>query len=206
MRIVNGKSVLKAGLAVLGCASFMVFAVGCSTDAPVAPGTMSNSTENAFKAAAFADSIMRAAGPSGLAAGSDLDYLKDSEYYLCDAATKTKIDAAGGELKIQLDNDEIFFVVPAGALNTEVEIEIVGFKFRTPYGDVWIYGCGPDGLEFSVPMWVDHPIDKQDGEAAALIYIDEEHQNIQLELEQVAPAQDGKVLFNIHHFSKYAIS
>lgn len=188
----------------------LLLVTGCG-DSPVAPtNTILDDTKgdvtigDAQRAVEFADSLI---SPDGSwAAGSDLDYLKDSPYYVDDEANKEVIGTSGGSIKIQLDNDELYFVVPAGALNQEVEIEIQGYKLRDENGrDVYLYECSPSGLEFNLPMTVDHPISKSDGSPAVMFYKDDGLFQ-SWDLEQVTPVLNGSATFLIHHFSKYGIS
>ncbi len=205
MSVAKGFSPLRFTALVGVFAVVAILFVACSGDTPLGIDD-SAIQHDPMKAAAFADSVMRSYARSGLATDSDLDYLKDDPYYLCDAEVEKVVDETGGVIKVQLDNEEISFYVPEGALNDEVEIRLWGFKFRTPYGDVWIYDCSPDGLQFNKPMWVEHPVDRQDGDAAALIFIDESKAGSTLEMEAVSPVVDGHVTFLIYHFSKYAIT
>ncbi len=205
MSIVKDSSPLKFTALVVVFVVVAILFSGCSGDSPLGTDD-AKPQQDLLKAAAFADSVLQSYAADGLAADVDLDYLRNDPYYLCDVEVTQEVNENGGVISLELDNEEIYFWVPAGALKKQVEIELWGFKFRTPFGDVWIYDCGPDGLKFNVPMWVNHPIDRQDGQAAALIYIDESKRGNTLELEAVSPVQDGHVKFRIYHFSKYAIT
>ena|GEM_PF-6006227 len=176
----------------------------CSTNAPTAPSSSEYDIEQSMNAVAFVDSLMTT--PDGLATGSGLDYLKYSPYYIADASAKNEFDVDGGTLKLQLVDEVITFVVPEDAVDRKVVIEIVGFKLSTPYGHVFLYECSPSGLELDEPIWVNHPVGKRDGSAAALIFLDESGRESERVLEQVSPVEDGRALFEIHHFSKYGIS
>ncbi len=202
---------LKLGSAI----TLMIFAslllvTGCG-DSPVAPTTtIIDDTKDdvtigdAQRAVEFADSLLSSGG--SWAAGSDLDELKDSPYYVDDEENKAVIGASGGSIKIQLDNKELYFVVPAEALDREVEIQIHGYKLRTEDDrDVYLYECSPSGLEFAKPMSVDHPV-SQDDDSSAVMFYNGEDANSTWELEQVTPVVDGTATFLIWHFSKYGIS
>ncbi|MBD3298504.1 MAG: hypothetical protein GF341_07615 [candidate division Zixibacteria bacterium] len=205
---------LKLGSAI----TLMIFAslllvTGCG-NSPVAPtSTILDDTDDskddltigdAQRAVEFADSLI---SPDGSwAAGSDLEYLKDSPNFVDEEANKEEIGILGGAIKLQLDNEELYFVVPKGALDQRVEIEIQGYKLRTDDGrDVYLYECSPSGLRFSLPMKVDHPVSQNDGSPSVIFYKGDDLFD-GWQLEQVSPVLNGSATFLIWHFSKYGIS
>ncbi|MEW5995588.1 MAG: hypothetical protein AB1744_14490 [Candidatus Zixiibacteriota bacterium] len=191
--------ILIASLVGLPLALFL----GCSNN-PLNPTTPEYDIDHGLAAVEFADSLLSAAS-SGPQLSSSLDYLKDDPYFCCDAAVSEEVDDGGGSLKIQLDNEEIFFIVPEGALDQNVEISIHGYKFSTPDGNVFLYECLPSGLVFQEPMWIEHPVSNlADGEYAGLFYSGDD--GTLWSFEQVSPATNGWALFEIHHFSMYGIS
>lgn len=141
-------------------------------------------------------------GPS-LSSGT-LDYLKTDPNYIDDAEVAARVGPKGGSLTINLDNEDIIFVVPAGALYSDVKIDITAYKMRTPYGDLYLYECEPAGTVFLRPMWVDHPVNRVEGAASGLFYLNDIEAT--WEVQQVSPVEDGRARFEIRHFSKYGIS
>lgn len=198
MKAIGGFSATGLGILIL-----LVIALSGCGDQSTLPTGVSDVLPDGRAAVLFADSVISDSRYQGMAASSTLDYLKNSPYYCCDAATKNTIDEGGGSLKIQLDNEEIFFVVPRGALTSEVEIEIIGFKMHTPLGDAFVYECFPSGLQFAKPMTVNHPIDRPNGSWAVMLY---SGGGQSWSFEQLSVVQNGRALFAIHHFSKYGIS
>lgn len=177
--------------------AFTGFHSGCGTSPT--PSNQQPDVDGELIAIQYADSVLVSASSSPTLSPS-----KDDPFFVADACAKEVFGANGGKLKIQLDNKELFFVIPKGALAGEVEIEICGWKFATSERDVFIYECKPSGLEFSVPMWIDHPVKSQDGEYAVMFYNGEKTHTWLL--EQISPVSKGTTKFEIHHFSKYGVS
>lgn len=175
---------------------------GCGDIGPTRPAD-EQGTGNSLKALGVVDSLLNQ-GASGLAAGSGLDYLKESSYFVADAAASLVVGEQGGTLKLQLENEEVYFEVPAGALSQTVEITIWGFKFRTPFGDAFLYDCSPDGLQFALPIQVTHEFGLNQGVWSVLAYFDDV--TGEMSIEQVSRVINGKAKFQINHFSKYGIS
>jgi hypothetical protein len=95
------------------------------------------------------------------------------------------------------------FIFPNGALKVETLITVRASLVETPFGNLVVYDCGPDGTVFDEPVLVvqSEPRGKTE---ASLYYFNEKTQ--QWELQETNPAKGGSAVFHIYHFSKYGIS
>ena len=171
---------------------------GCSQN-PANTGTESYDVDAALQALNFVGSPEMSPGKDDDSSPSETGWI------LVDFCSQADdFDEDGGNLDLELDDKDIEFTVLKGALTQEVEISIRAWKYATEFGDVYIYECSPDGLEFEEPIQVKQAVDKPDGKSYGLFYDNPAFNAWQL--EQVSPVKSGKVEFEIHHFSKYGIS
>jgi hypothetical protein len=190
------KWAISGALALLTFAVILTLNTGCSQ----------NPTEStADHADATLQWLNSRFGGDGPELSGTYDSIEEDPSFVADAAAKEEFDRSGGFLKIQLDNEEIYFVIPANAVDREVEIEIRGWKLDGPNGEVFLYECFPSGLQFNVPLRVNHPIDKADDSWGVLFY-QPDGDGAVWHIEQVTPIRGGRATFEIHHFSKYGIS
>lgn len=184
-----------SGLIVLVIALFLS---GCSLKSPL----MSNIENNDLEAILSVDQAKEAI-TNGLAKPDD------DVYMICYAEARAEFDRGGGELRIQLDNQDIFFIVPAGAFRDDndgngYEIHVWGEKWNTGSGLVFSYDCSPEGMVFAEPIILRQPLGNvEEGnenlfwkDTATGEWIVEDHSRI----------VSGVIEFEINHFSNYAIS
>lgn len=172
---------------------------GCSQN-PIESKTDNYDVTSGFQALSFIDSLGASnAGSSAAAKVGDDWVFVDSAFDIDD------VDEEGSELTIQLDGQDVHFIIPEGAVTEEIDISICGWKYSTPFGYAFIYECGPSGQQFNVPIQVIQYAEDDDGDCAGMFYQGDEEDD-QWELEQISVIENGNVEFEIHHFSKYGIS
>jgi hypothetical protein len=205
MKIENLFQKLSTAL-ILAIPALVIFLfTGCGHQTPTAPDV---STPNSQKALAFIDSVIaEAQPPSGPANGPAPILYENLPFFECASEKSVVVESdVSTNLNIALGDKTVEFNIPRGAVDDGTEIEITGYKFDTPYGEVWLYECGPSGLVFKEPLQVVQPINKPDGESVSMIFIDECPDGYTFKLEQVTTVESGRAVFFITHFSKYAIS
>lgn len=113
------------------------------------------------------------------------------------------IGSNGGQLNVSLGGEDIVFNVPAGALESPVEISISGVRTAILNGEIYIYNCQPSGIHFKKPITVSHPVGR--GLLKSLFFYKADDSRV-WELLQVLDVRNGSVDVEIHHFSGYGIS
>ncbi|MBD3168579.1 MAG: hypothetical protein GF307_03780 [candidate division Zixibacteria bacterium] len=104
------------------------------------------------------------------------------------------------------------FIVPAGAVDAQVQITCTPQNYFTQYGMVYVYDFGPDGLTFNQPAILTLDLDAledynptdTDFNRVELRLYDEASRTWQL-IEVDTDLSDGVVEFEIDHFSRYGI-
>ncbi len=145
------------------------------------------------------------AGPGATAiSGAEADALLNDPDYVDDDKGSVVADEEGGVLTLEIDDQEIIFTIPAGAVPVGTKIEIWGFKFKSGFGEVFVYDCQPTGIHFERPLEVYHPLSRPGGDMSGLFYLGD--YSYFWQLEDTERNDDGYVTFKIHHFSKYGIS
>ena len=128
-------------------------------------------------------------------------------YRICYTEAKNGFTASGGELKIELDNQEIFLIIPANAIPVEqygncCEIRVWAEKWQTDNGVVYYYECTPGGIQFKTPVTLIQPISSSSTENL-FWYNSSTSRWVVVDSDKVSA---GSASFEINHFSKYAIS
>lgn len=119
------------------------------------------------------------------------------------------IDDKGFTLTLDMGSGNIStFYVPAGAIDraafpNDSVIEIHGWRDEQNGNDTYIYECFPHGLVFKSPIKLHQPL-RSNELAAGLFYYNDPVRIWQL--EAIGVADDGRTIFEIHHFSKYGVS
>jgi hypothetical protein len=184
------RGLIAAAIILACCAILALF--GCSQQ-PVAPSGN------------FLDpSVEPSDGPEGdEPAGADT-VLVTSKY------AEFQVDARGGSFDLKLESKEIRFEIPEGAVTDEVKITVTGTKYKIGKTELYIYDCGPDGLQFSVPIEIKQPVPSKlrNGEAILLYFDEKTDDGDGIGWESMGSAEilgsDAKL--RIFHFSKYGIS
>lgn len=175
--------------------SAFVILGGCSQN-PIESKTENYDITSGLQALSFIDTLQESSvGSSAAKIGDDwvlIDYACDEE----------NIDEEGEELTIELDGQDVHFIIPEDAVTDDVDISICGWKYSTPFGYAFIYECGPSGQQFNIPIQVIQYAEDDDGDCAGMFYQGDDD----WELEQISVIENGNVEFEIHHFSKYGIS
>jgi len=172
----------KSALVVLSLGVFGLTLVGCSTDAPFAP---SNKIEplNAIVAAERCVAV---------------DQLEPEEGVVI-------VGRAGGVIDLSFGTERSRLVIPPRALRGPVRIEAEAYVVEARGRKVWLFDFSPDGLRFLRPARLYLDTEMPRGEPLKLYWFNP--QTGRWQLEQVSSTDNsGKVVFLIHHFSKYAIS
>ena len=111
----------------------------------------------------------------------------------------------GGTLNLHIDTEDIVFVVPAGALDSNVTISITGHKGVDQYGKVnFQYDCLPAGLTFNQSMVLYQPWPF--GGTYVKSYFKSDEIGSDWTLEEVSAVVNQMTTLHIDHFSKYGIS
>jgi hypothetical protein len=193
------------GLGLLAMAA-CVLILGCSSD-PLSTATSTPNVDQQVAAVRYADSVLQAQSLSLPLRSAGFDSLKANPNFAAGACVEGEIGPDGGQLTLVLDGQDILFSVPAAALTETVNLSICGVKLTTPFGDVFIYECGPSGTTFLKPIVVSQPSNRADGDLSALIYLNlVSGESTVLELQEVVEVKDGTAVLHINHFSMYGIS
>jgi len=205
MHNAKAKSLLKTGLAALVCAAFMVFAVGCSTNAPVAP---SNGDPTNLKAL---NAVLDAFGTDPFASIATADDLAKQVWYIYTVEEYADVRQDGGTIYLELNGVSSQLEVPKNAVceeadsNCFVRIDVEAIYLWTFYGDIVFYDFGPDGLVFNEDCTLLLDSKLPEGTVLTLFWYNPDTR--QWEVDQQGEADHkGVVEFEINHFSKYAIS
>lgn len=137
--------------------------------------------------------------PAYIDTGVDVAILDQATGYIDISNTQ------GGNFILDLDGVEVKFLCTGSALDSDtlVRITVIGEVVETPYGKIYLYECGPEGLVFDKPIQIHQEVITTKGEAS-LFYFNEI--TGQWELQGTEPISLGRVQFYISHFSKYGIS
>jgi len=114
------------------------------------------------------------------------------------------IGSDGGLIELELGDLSSVLIVPPGALEYTVAIELRAVQVNTPWGVATVYDCSPDGLEFNIPATLTQECHDPDGTVKTLWWYNPNKSRWQV--EGTAEVQNGSVSFEIHHFSKYGIN
>lgn len=115
------------------------------------------------------------------------------------------IGPAGGTLNLHIDTEDIVFVVPAGALDSNVTIVITGYKGVDQFGKVnFQYDCLPSGLSFNQSMVLYQPWPF--GGTYVKSYFKSDDPDAVWTLEEISAVANDMTTLHIDHFSKYGIS
>lgn len=189
-----------AALIILLLCSIAIMLFGCAEN-PAAPSAFNNSSEKTFVDIPDSDDVDEDDGINPFAAET-VFVAADTTYFLAgpDGATS----------RIFIQGKKVDFLVNPNALDDTVTIAIIGMRYRIGRTtDLYIYECGPEGLQFNIPLELTQLIDRPDGSIATLSYYDDSVDDGDgIGWETVAPSivSDGKGVFFLHHFSKYGIS
>ncbi len=186
----NQRGLVAAAIILACCAILALF--GCS-QLPVAPNTDSSVNKFAddpFGDPAESDTVLVATASTSLFVSPDCDSLQ--------------------VLLLKLQNKQIRLRIPVGALADTATISVIGTKYEIGKTELFIYECGPSGLQFQIPIDIQQPIPLElNGTEVTFLYYDETYNDGDgLGWEEIArsTATGAVVRFDIHHFSKYGIS
>ncbi len=190
--------VLMGGLVVLALGT--LFLQGCS-QSPVDSGE--NQSIDAIAALEAIEQVVDPSGPSAVRGTREVERVYTPTIVDSDC-TEGTFDSTGGTMVANIDNEEVRFVIPAGALTESVFIKICGFKGVNEIGQVnYVYDCFPSGQQFAQPMVLFQPWPTS---SVARMFFKGDEPFAPWTFEATAAASNNIVQFNIHHFSKYGIS
>jgi len=112
----------------------------------------------------------------------------------------------GGIINIPLETTASKFIVAPDGVKENVEISVDVSKTVVNGRTAVIYEFGPEGLEFESPSVLQQTMSEINPHArfARLYYYNQDTEN--WDFLSIRYVRDGKIEFDIHHFSKYAIS
>jgi len=108
------------------------------------------------------------------------------------------------EQQLTLIPDSVYLVLPANSVSELVTITCLvvrGLNFKEDI--ITQLDCGPDGLNFRSSLKLHYRSPKSDGTAIKFYWYDE--RNKVWKLQQTEKVQNGRVVFDINHFSKYTV-
>jgi len=118
--------------------------------------------------------------------------------------TNEVVGVLGGVVDVVLPTGQTKLIVPSGAVDGAVNIEMsvrqveVGGRYNTEYE------FGPHGLEFNKATTLRLPLPYANGTWVTLRWFNPD--SGQWELQERKQVRNGSVEFSIYHFSKYGIS
>lgn len=185
-------SITKLAFAMLSIAVLGLLAVGCSQNSPLAPTTAG------FEANA-------APNKPGTSTPTANEYATREFYTVVNGSTAV-IGPGGGTLNISFDDGAgATFAVPPLSLKRDVLITAQPSVVQAAAGPMYVFDFSPDGLRFLRPAILTLDADFVPGQPVKLYWLNERTGKWQVENIGI-PDSDGKVKFQIFHFSKYAIS
>jgi hypothetical protein len=203
----SAKFWMKVGAPFLAVGVLVFALAGCSDNQPLSPAA---DQPNGLKAVASVESQFGAdplsavpdsgTGQSGLAKGEGFIVC-----YLASDTDSAEIGDDGGEINLCLDEETSKLVIPKDALEQEVYIKAKAAVFGTPFGLVRMYDFQPEGLQFQVPATLYLSTTLPLNAVIRLLYFNP--LTGQWEIEQAASVDsNGVAVFQLNHFSKYAIT
>lgn len=114
------------------------------------------------------------------------------------------VNAVGGVVDVVVATGETKLVVPSGALDEAVAIDMKVTQVETRGRCYTEYEFGPHGLEFNKATTLSLALPYDDGTWVALRWFNPDTD--QWELQERQQVSNGRVEFSIYHFSKYGIS
>ena len=191
-----------------GVAASVLLLAGCS-DSPLAP-VVSRGGSDAIQfvesqygsdpLAAVNDSTKTRGGP--LAAGGS--------WYLASAYDTAYVDKAGGTIYLDFGGPTSTLEIPDDAVCSSggscvVMVTAHAAEFTTPYGPLFLYDFGPDGLTFTKPCELKVNTGLSPGQIVSLFWLNPST-NVWELLKQVKVLEQGEIKFTVTHFSQYGIS
>lgn len=185
------------GLTFLVCTLLaLVLLPGCGNN-PVAPDIDAPySYDNGLRGLKYADSLLNADGGTTLAKrGHSLETADD----------EAEIGPEGGLVRFTFENGEGWLEVPGGALSENTTIYAEAVRLVARRGHVTLFDFHPDGLVFEVPAVL--TLEVPDLHNGAWLHLSWYNTDTgKWEFQERARIQNGKVSFEVSHFSKYGIS
>ncbi|MCD6161778.1 MAG: hypothetical protein J7K40_05120 [candidate division Zixibacteria bacterium] len=170
---------------------------GCSNDTPLGPDSNVEQT-----------SLNRMILPLG---GSTTTQSKGGGVGDLTVVTAVEVDkvikaSSGGKIDIVDNSYEHLFTIQENAIPTDTLITIAKTHEMVNENESAVFEFGPDGLVFSSSSVLEFEMAELDSSAATakLYYYDPSDET--WDLQDTKSVVDGKVAFDIDHFSRYAIS
>lgn len=183
-----------AAIIILGLCCLAIIVFGCSGNVPAPTSPNDNSVINA------GDGALR---------DRSFDPDRPETVFVAADTVSANLGANGGKFCLHIQGKKVEFNVPSGALQESVTITIIGALYKVGASELYVYDCGPSGLQFAVPLELTQLINKSDGAQAILWFFDEsttDGDGTGWESIGVSEVMGGKGVFLLHHFSKYGIS
>jgi hypothetical protein len=121
------------------------------------------------------------------------------------AEDEVDIGPGGGHVSFTFNNGAGRLEVPSGALSENTTISAKAVRLVARRGHVTLFDFHPDGLVFDVPAILTLEVpDLHNGAWLHLSWYNTDTEK--WEFQERARIQNGKVSFEVSHFSKYGIS
>lgn len=166
------------------------FLHGCS-DSPLAPAVSHNGLN------ALLDAEAQLGGADVTSAGVIGSLISDKDTAL--------VGKDGGIIELELGTAVSTLDVPSGALTEDALITAVAAQLSTRFGEVTLYGFGPDGVTFSKAATLTLTTSLPEFEVLTLYWYNPVTRRWEWQ-EDATVNGNGEVRFSIWHFSKYGIS
>lgn len=114
------------------------------------------------------------------------------------------VGRVGGTLATEVTSGDSKFILPFGALNGPVVIEMDVTQVKVGEQYFTQYEFGPHGLVFNKATKLNLELPYENGRVVSLRWFNPETEK--WELQESRQVQNGKVEFKVYHFSKYGIS
>jgi len=173
--------------------------IGCSSTPPIGPQDDSLLILNSLGLDPNADGWDELTNP-------DSEGLARVYFQVSDVALNVvPVGVFGGTIEMSLGSESSTLYVPSGALKEPVEIGAEAVLLVSGRDVLRLFDFSPDGLIFLRPAVLTLDTDLPPNTVLKLYYLNPNTGRWQLEQAAVTNG-DGVVIFNIKHFSKYAIS
>jgi len=210
MNIENVKTPVKVGALLLALGMVAAAIFGCSIEAPFAP---SNKVEPlnaiAFVEEQFGADPFAAVFDSGANANNGL--AKRGKWRIQYDTDYADVGKDGGTISLELGGASSTLEIPKDAVCKDedkdclVRITARALLFKTPYGPVVLYDFGPDDLVFAKACKLKLITRFAKNTVLRLYWFNPETGRWEVE-QRGEVDKKGVVEFEVHHFSKYAIS
>jgi hypothetical protein len=170
----------------------LVIISGCS-ESPVAPDNTNTQSR--------LDWVNEIFGESGPSPAVSVNLNKCPVLY--DTTIVQVVSPYGCQMNVITGKEQIGISVPYLAVKVPTTLTFHVTKYEAPFGNFWVFDCGPDGQVFGAPLYLQPNQAALSNSVVVLMYYNPLIK--QWVVMQTAPRSSNPQL-PISHFSKYAIS